>query len=357
MSILNKYIAQILLKQIGLVLVILLAIFSIFNFLAQVGDIGKQAYALNDAILYVLLTLPLSIQVVLPMIIMIGVMLGVGQLMTHHEWVIMRSSGLTAKKITTQILITGIAVIIFIIVINEFFAFDLHRFATNYQKQALGQQTIGQSKTWLKKGNEFIYIQSYGDQHNTINVIKTKDNKITNIASSDEVDYRTKAITLMQVNTQHIFKLTGGNYQINQTQQATQLLNIRLPQSVLSSLHLAPEYLNTWQLWQQINYLSSHNLPYIKHQQTFYSRLAQPILLFTMILMGLVFMFKTKQNFNIGQQVFLGIVFSFTLNIVNRLMVEVSLTYVQNVVFSMIAPIVILLFVAIILLYKNTRRI
>ena len=356
MNILSKYITSILIRQIFLTLCVLLAIYSVFNFIDQVGDIGKINYDTSKALLYVVMTLPLALQDVLPLIIMIGSMLGIGQLIDSHEWVAMRSSGLSNFRLTRIVLSTGVFMIAIIILLNELLAFDLHRFATNYRLQALGENSLQQSNTWLKDGNKFINIQTNTNQKNTAIVLLVNQHLIDNIAISHDISYRANEIELEQVHYKDIIKDDRQYYQIKQTFKQKYTLSLPLSKQLLDDTHLPPEYLNTWQLWQHINYLSKSNIPYQHYQSAFYYRLVQPFLLFAMAMMGLVFMFNTDRSLNLNRQIFIGVIFGILFHIINRFSVETALIFNNSIVVSIIIPVLFLFLLAITLLYYKIKR-
>ena len=63
-----------------IVLFVFVALTSVVDFVGQINDIGTGDYGVNQAIQYTLLKLPISIFQLMPIIILIGSLLGLGLL-------------------------------------------------------------------------------------------------------------------------------------------------------------------------------------------------------------------------------------------------------------------------------------
>ncbi|MFZ5474382.1 MAG: LptF/LptG family permease, partial [Pseudomonadota bacterium] len=66
MKILNRYLAGQILASIGLTLAVLLLLFSFFDLLEEMGDVGNGSYTMTKALLFVALHLPGRIHELMP---------------------------------------------------------------------------------------------------------------------------------------------------------------------------------------------------------------------------------------------------------------------------------------------------
>jgi lipopolysaccharide export system permease protein len=58
MNLLASYIVKAILKATGLVALVLVAVASVVEFVAQLGDVGVASYGLQEALVYVALRIP-----------------------------------------------------------------------------------------------------------------------------------------------------------------------------------------------------------------------------------------------------------------------------------------------------------
>lgn len=359
MLILDKYIAKIIIQKITLVLVILSSLFLVFNFLDQTGDIGKGDYNIFKVSLYTLMLLPLALQDMFAIIILIGTMLGLGQLINNHELIAMRSSGFSSYIIIKQTIKVGIIISFILLLFNELFAFSSYHFAQKYRQQALGMAITDNAGTWVKYRQYFLWFKPYQseDQHYTsMTMISIKKNRISQIDISNHVYYSGNRINLTN-NKQYKINKIGNNTNVDNKYIKSQLLNFILPKAILDNIDNESAYLNTWSLWQQIKYLAANDIDNKSFVVYFYHRLYKPLLLISMIFVGLIFMLKNDRSLNIGKQVFLGIIFSFTVYIFNRLSSEIALALGYNIMLSVFFPVVILFVVSALLLWYRHKNI
>ena len=99
MKILDRYLAASIITSTALVLGVLLAFFSLLQFVDALGDIGKGNYQLTDAVRYVLLSLPGQMVEVFPMAALLGTTLGLSALAADAELVAIRAAGVSLLQI------------------------------------------------------------------------------------------------------------------------------------------------------------------------------------------------------------------------------------------------------------------
>lgn len=356
--ILKRYIATTIAEQTLLSTIVVVAIYLIFGFLEQVNDIGVGRYDLYATSLYVIMRLPFQLQITIPLIIMIGAMLGLGKLIHYQELIAAKSQGFSTLAIIATTLKVSFLMIIVIVVLSELFAFDLNRRAQDYRQTLLGQSPSGQSSTWLKtKGGHFLHIQSDKAQQK-LTQFNIKNNELSSVLSSQQIYYSDPHIQVHQATQiQLVYDPNNKRYK-SQTQHINHaILDVELPQSLIDDITHQPQDLTTWQLWQQIQYLSQAGIDEQTYLITFYGRTAQPLLLITMVLIGMFFTLRLHHGYNLAKQIFIGIVLSLVLNIIGRLSTQLILIFNYNALLSTFVPVMLLLLVATLLLIYRIRRI
>ncbi|MBT8131779.1 MAG: LptF/LptG family permease, partial [Gammaproteobacteria bacterium] len=94
MTLLDRYILAGVLRGTVLVLLVLLVLNSFVSFIGQVDNVGQGSFTMADAIGYVLLTMPTIVYDLLPIATLLGALLGLGNLASHSELIVMRAAGI-----------------------------------------------------------------------------------------------------------------------------------------------------------------------------------------------------------------------------------------------------------------------
>ena len=103
-TILDRYIARIVVNTTLMVLLVLGALLAFVDFVGEIGEVGKGQYDLFDAIYYVILALPKRIYELFPTAVLLGSLLGLGALASNSELTVMRASGVSIRRFVRSVL-------------------------------------------------------------------------------------------------------------------------------------------------------------------------------------------------------------------------------------------------------------
>ncbi|MEK9778432.1 MAG: LptF/LptG family permease, partial [Methylophilaceae bacterium] len=115
----EKYINREFILSIFIILLGLIALFAFFDFMQEINDLGKGNYGLLQVFTYVLLSLPGRIYEIIPLAVLLGSMLAIGQLAASSELTVIRSSGYSIKRIAKSLIMTGLFFSIITLLIGE----------------------------------------------------------------------------------------------------------------------------------------------------------------------------------------------------------------------------------------------
>ena len=116
----------------------LISLFAFFDFIQEIGDLGKGSYGILQAITYVILSIPGHIYEVVPLAVLIGSMYTIGQLSYNSELNVIRASGYSIKKIAISLMYVGVIFSFFTIIIGDLIAPHSEK---THSKLKLDQQT------------------------------------------------------------------------------------------------------------------------------------------------------------------------------------------------------------------------
>ena len=158
MSILSRYIFKKCLINTCMVVFAFAVLYAVVNSISSVSDIGKGDFNTFSLFIYTLALLPNMIYQLIPLSVLIGVMTAMLGLVNYSEYAIIRTSGVSLKKITIILLIFGVFFSIVTFVVGELIAPSANTFASEYKLVKTKQVVTTQlnSGIWSKDGNNNI---------------------------------------------------------------------------------------------------------------------------------------------------------------------------------------------------------
>src|SRR5262245_43961722 len=120
MRILDRYIARRVFTGYALILVIFVSAFGLIALVRELDSVGKGTYNASDAALYVLLTLPGWMVALAPAMALLGAIVGLGELATGEELMVMQALCVSRARIAWSVLKTGLLVMLVVIGVQEF---------------------------------------------------------------------------------------------------------------------------------------------------------------------------------------------------------------------------------------------
>lgn len=135
----HRYIAIQVLSGLVIATAVLLPLFSFFDLLDQLDDVGKGTYQTNDAFLYTSMLLPRRFIQIAPFIALLGTVAALGALAVNSELIAMRTVGFSPLQISFAPIGVGLMLIIVIAGLEQFIAPQLQQKAISHRAAALNQ--------------------------------------------------------------------------------------------------------------------------------------------------------------------------------------------------------------------------
>jgi len=160
MTTIDRYIVRAVLLMTSMVMAVMLVLAVVITFIGEQGDVGQGHYTALSAFLYTLLNLPQQAWELMPIGVLIGSLLGLGQLARGSELIVLRSSGVSVARIAGSVLIAGFVLLAVEIVLGELLAPPLLQ--TAKQDKALERFSIarlGSGGAWMRDGNLILDVQ------------------------------------------------------------------------------------------------------------------------------------------------------------------------------------------------------
>ena len=340
MKIYERYLLRLLVQSTLIALVVLLGIFAFFSLIDQLEETGRGNYGVWQAIQYVFLTMPHLSYELFPIACVIGSMAMLGQLSHHSELAVMRTSGLSRKRLIIAMCKGGLLLILIAVVIGELIAPTTEQAAQHKRSVALTKQITLKSKYgfWSRDGQSFINIRKIlpGDRVEQIYIYEfDQDNALrasTYAKSAEYVDGQWLLRDMQQT------RLSEEGLERREVSLASweSLLNPHVINLVL----VKPQYLSFWGLLDYISYLEKNDQNSMLYKQALWFKIVKPFAILLMILIAIPLVKTNAKAAGIGQRVMWGCVIGVVFHIINQVSGHLGVVYQLNPAISMFLPLI-----------------
>ena len=154
-------IARYLIKQLSITtlyaMFALLALYSFFDIVAEVGGVGEGGYTGIKMMQYVLLQIPDHAYQMMPLAVLIGGLIALNRLAANSEMTVIKTSGMSTKNIIAILLGFGLIFAAATALLGESVAPAANRYAQNLKTTAKnGKISTGAQGLWIKEQNNII---------------------------------------------------------------------------------------------------------------------------------------------------------------------------------------------------------
>lgn len=317
MNIIDRHIGRTILYSTGVVLTVLLGLFTFFEFVDRLGDLGKANFGLFEAVKFVALTLPRKIYELFPMAALLGTMLGLSSLAIDSELIAMRAAGVSLLRIVGAALKVGLLFAVISSVIGEFVAPASEALAQRGRAAAMhvGIQQYNDS-IWLRDGESFI------------NISEVQPNLDLSRVSIYYFDHNDRLVRQTYAERARYIDGDWHLYNVNETDiHAGRVLTHHLDtaswQSVLDPTVLAvfavkPESLSMWNLYRYIRHLDRNKQETRRYELAFWYKVIAPFTTAVMVVLAVPFVFAQPRSTGMGLRLFVGIMLGLSFFVLNR---------------------------------------
>ena len=331
MKLFDWYVFRAILEMTLIVLFVFVALSSFVDFVGQINDIGIGDYNVNQAILYTLLKLPSSIFQLMPIIILIGSLLGLGLMSKNRELIILLSSGISIQRLGVSVFSSGLILCFFTVGLGEYISPSMERYADQYRTISKFQySSLGKTAgIWLKEDDKIININLLEENKSFGNVTIYELKKFSQLskisrASSAGIDDDNQWILSNLKET--VFNESG----ISQESSRYKIEKTKLDRGLVSLTVVKPENLNVIELYRFVNYLESNGLDSDLYSTAFQARIASIFALPIMCLLALPFSLGFLRDKGTGYRVLLGVIIGLMYFLIENTLVESSQVYNIN---------------------------
>lgn len=353
-KILDLYVGRTIVATTSLVLATFVGLSGIIKYVEQLRKVGEGSYDLLQALLFVVLSIPRDIEMFFPMAALLGALIGLGMLASSSELVVMQAAGFSKLNIGMSVLKTAVPLMIIVTLLGQWGAPQAQKMARDLRAFSLSGGSIVsvRSGVWARDVNDFIFIGKIDDNKlYGLNMWRFDNNKsLQNILFAEEVDY--------DKDNQWVMK----NVQITDMRDDVLMTKQTLPEyrwttslapDKLAVVTVKPEELSLSGLYDYVSYLKTSEQDASRYDLALWRKITQPFSIAVMMLMALSFIFGPLRSVTMGARILSGVIAGFTFYISSEFFGPLSLVYGIPPVFGAVAPSLVFLSVAVMLLRRK----
>lgn len=340
MKYLNRYIAVNVITATILVLAVLAGMESFMLFFGEMNTIGREAYTVDKALIFVLAQMPFQLYQLFPMAGFLGCLIGLGKLSASGELVVMRANGVSIIGIAISVVKAALVMILIVTLIGESAAPQLQAYSQRMKAAALGKDKNYASLggIWLRNQNEFIHI-------NTIDAVDRAKQVSTFIMDGHRLIQASFALNAAKViggwEMKKVKQTDFLSRQVNAQELSQSLMGVEFDPILLSLRQASINQLSVMGLHQSIKYRREAKLDTEQYQFAFWQRLLQPLISVIMICLGVPFIFASPRDQSMGLRVLVGIIIGFGFYTLNQFLGPLAVVYQIPPIIAALLPVVI----------------
>ena len=345
MKILRAYIARETYAATAFVLFGFLALFTFFDFIAELEDIGRGGYEFPHALAYVLLSVPNHIYELMPVVALIGAIYALAQFASNSEFTAMRAAGMGRTRALGALTRVGIVLAVFTALIGEVVAPPAERLAQDIRLGAMGGQITGQFRSgiWIKdtvrNDDGSVRLQRF------VNIKQmSTDGRVSDVRVF-EFDDQFRLVDILQAPSGRFEK--GNDWtlegvvelRIEPTPGEAGIDAIRVERIVggerpwrseltpdlLGVLAVAPDRMSAWSLAAYVDHLRGNQQDASRYELAMWKKIFYPLAILVMMALALPFAYLHARAGSIGYKVFAGIMLGVAFHFLNGLFSHLGL--------------------------------
>lgn len=325
-------------------LILLSIIETFFTFLNELSDLGQDSFSIKDILLYLTYDFPTRINRMIPMGLLLGTLIGLGQLSSTNELTVMRAASLSKFRILRGAIFTVIIMSAFSIFLSEQVIPRSSVKAEFYQNQQRTEAVV-QAGFWAISNNEILNVSSIQNGNlKKITIFDVKDQEIQRMVQAPDASLARRDWIMKDVTT-----TSFSDEEITRSMTERVTVPNLIDQRILDALIAKPDSLSIKNLWRFIRYMENNGLDSSEYSLSFWTKVFSPVMNFVMLIIVAPLVFSQNRQGNLGMRVFLGIMIGLIIYLTSSILSHAILIFGYPPIAGAVLPILMALLIAFIL--------
>jgi lipopolysaccharide export system permease protein len=314
MKTIDRYIGSSFLRSFGLVVIILVVLFSFLELLSQLNDVGKGNYLVGDAFLFIGLTLPRRMLDLMPISTLLGSVVALGLLADHGELLAMQAGGISVRRICWSMFAAGTILILLTALLAEVFVPPLDQLARKKRAHAISGSdfTLTKQGFWSRRGSTYIHVGKThsGGVASDLDIFEAEEKgRLKTYTYALEANIRNHDQWVLREITRKTFTDEG----IKTTRMPSLTLESFLSSEQVGFLEIPADSLSSSDLYRYAEAMRENGQNTDRYVLSLWRKLSVPLSTGAMVLLSLTFIFGFTRRVTAGKRImmgsFVGIVF------------------------------------------------
>ena len=295
------------------------------DFVSQSDDIGIGSYGVYEAIQYSLMKLPSSLITFIPIMVLIGSLVALGNLGKNSELIVLMSSGFSFFRLSLSVFFSGALLALIFSGSGEYISSPLERYADQFRtKNKFNIETLGDSGGfWVIDESKIININFVKENNSfgEVTIFEIDEDfaiqKISQASSAGIDDFNQWILSNL---SETLFSDIGiesnfSRYQIERTDLDRDLVSLSVTDS---------DELNVIELSRFIDYLENNNLDTKTYKTALHNRLASFLIIPILALLALQMSVGSQRKRGSGFRILIGMIIGLAYFIAQNTILESS---------------------------------
>ena len=373
MRIVQRYLGREILLAVALVLTALLVLYTSFDFINEINDVGKNGYRVEQAALFVLLQVPARAYELLPIAALIGTIYALAQLASHSEFTILRVAGLSTGGAVRLVMVPGLLLVVLTLLLGEVVTPRVEAFTQRLMlRPGSGPVARGfKSGLWVKDnaqapdGKVLVRYVNIGSvsTNNVLNNVRIYEFdstlRLQDIAFAEHAKFSAPhSWRLTNVTDTRFINLGGSDApdKVEVTREPQRIWESELSPQLLQVLTVSPDRMAARNLDTYIRHLEDNKQTAERYQIAFWKKVIYPFAVLVMMALALPFAYLHFRSGGISFKIFAGIMLGIGFYLLNNLFSHIGTLNTWPPILSAAMPSIVVLACALIALRWVERR-
>ncbi len=340
---LDRYLGLAILTGVGLMVLLLTSIHTLIDFVDELNNAAERGLTFLHAVVLTGLTIPRRVYELFPTAVLLGGLLGLGNLAANNELMVLRASGVSIFRISVTVLKVGLVLSMLAFVMGEFLVP-----ATEHQVEDLKNisksgriSTGGRWGMWAKDGNRLVNV---GYVYPNLRLERIRVCELEGGVRLSRAIYADSAVY-----TKDHWVLKGVRTTTIEPERVTAVYHEEerwdrlLPTDLFEVLQIEPHKMSARKLLTYIGYLDENGLESNEYKLAFWGHFTVPISATLMLLLAVPFVFGPMRSTKAGQRLFVGLLVGIAFYLVNQAVNNMGLVYGMSPLLVAVLPLAVLL--------------
>lgn len=321
MTRLDRYVMRNVLALTGLVGLVLVSIYSFVVFVSDLGQLDQHGFGPWQLLQYTVLLLPGNAYILMPIVVLLGTLLGLGNMARQGELTAMRAAGVSWTRIGGATLVAG--------VLMGGLGFALGNWlgpAGQHRAETLSQRDEGPGRSqWLRDGDDVLRVQHLlsADAMDGVTLYRlSPDGHLLTALSAAHARYQSGQWLLQDVRRSALSPTA-----VTTAAEPTATWSGHITPSVLQLLILKEDALSAQGLSRLVAYLDLNHLDDSKYRLLLWRRLVEPFSLMVMMMFAVPFTGGRMRDVGAGQRLLVGILIGVLFYVSDKVSVSLGQVY------------------------------